>query len=280
MLATLRAVPALMVMFWAYFLIPMALGVAVPETATVVAAMGAAYIAQSLQTGLRAVGAGQRHAALALGMSPGHALLAVVLPQAWRIMLPSIANQWVSTVKDTSLAYIVSVVELSTAASEVNSRIVRLSGGSLRRRGAALLRAVQRGRDAAWMAAARGAWHARPQSIWSCSRRRLSSAKCNRSQTPLACQSCRRRQHVMPLPKPSSLGRLLTGYRYAEQTECRSAPPDHPRVDGRLWPKASQPVQRLQRLPQCIADLLSCHVTCNAQRAWRDDWFCERRLTA
>ncbi|AQW29792.1 amino acid ABC transporter permease [Ralstonia syzygii subsp. celebesensis] len=126
-LATLRAVPVLMLMFWAYFLIPMALGVAVPETATVVsalAAVGAAYIAQSMQAGLRAVGTGQRHAALALGMSPGQALLAVVLPQAWRIMLPSVANQWVSTVKDTSLAYIVGVVELSTAANQVNSRIV------------------------------------------------------------------------------------------------------------------------------------------------------------
>ncbi|ALF89859.1 MULTISPECIES: amino acid ABC transporter permease [Ralstonia solanacearum species complex] len=126
-LATLRAVPVLMLMFWAYFLIPMALGVAVPETATVVTALatvGAAYIAQSMQAGLRAVGTGQRNAALALGMSPGQALLAVVLPQAWRIMLPSVANQWVSTVKDTSLAYIVGVVELSTAASQVNSRIV------------------------------------------------------------------------------------------------------------------------------------------------------------
>ncbi|MCL9843964.1 amino acid ABC transporter permease [Ralstonia solanacearum] len=128
-LATLRAVPVLMLMlmFWAYFLIPMALGVAVPETTTVVtalAAVGAAYIAQSMQAGLLAVGTGQRNAALALGMSPGQALLTVVLPQAWRIMLPSVANQWVSTVKDTSLAYIVGVVELSTAASQVNSRIV------------------------------------------------------------------------------------------------------------------------------------------------------------
>jgi polar amino acid transport system permease protein len=126
-LAILRAIPVLMLMFWAYFLVPMALGVAVPETATVVtalAAVGAAYIAQSMEAGLRAVGAGQRHAALALGMSPRQALLAVVLPQAWRIMLPSLANQWVSTVKDTSLAYIVGVVELSTAASQVNSRTV------------------------------------------------------------------------------------------------------------------------------------------------------------
>ncbi len=52
---------------------------------------------------------------------------------------------------------------------------------------------------------------ARLQSIWSCSRRRLSRAKCSRSQTPLACQSRRRRQHVMPLPKPSSLGRSSHG---------------------------------------------------------------------
>ncbi|CAG2130806.1 ABC transporter permease subunit [Ralstonia mannitolilytica] len=127
LLATLRAVPVLMLMFWAYFLIPMALGVAVPETATVVtalAAVGAAYIAQSMAAGLHAVGTGQRNAALALGMRPTQALLTIVLPQAWRIMLPSLANQWVSTVKDTSLAYIVGVVELSTAASQVNSRTV------------------------------------------------------------------------------------------------------------------------------------------------------------
>ncbi|ANJ76224.1 amino acid ABC transporter permease [Ralstonia insidiosa] len=127
MLATLRAIPVLMLMFWAYFLIPMAMGVAVPETATVVtalAAVGAAYIAQSMEAGLRAVGAGQRNAALALGMRPTQALLTIVLPQAWRIMLPSLANQWVSTVKDTSLAYIVGVVELSTAAGQVNSRTV------------------------------------------------------------------------------------------------------------------------------------------------------------
>lgn len=52
---------------------------------------------------------------------------------------------------------------------------------------------------------------ARLQSIWSCSRKRLSSAKCSCAQTPLACQSRRRRQHVMPLPKPSSLGNSSHG---------------------------------------------------------------------
>ncbi|CAH0443235.1 hypothetical protein LMG9673_03960 [Ralstonia pseudosolanacearum] len=52
---------------------------------------------------------------------------------------------------------------------------------------------------------------ARLQSIGSCSRRRLSRAKCSRSQTPSARQSRRRRQHVMPLPKPSSFGRSSHG---------------------------------------------------------------------
>lgn len=52
---------------------------------------------------------------------------------------------------------------------------------------------------------------ARFQSIWSCSRRRLSRARCNRSQRPSGCQSLNRRQHVIPLPKPSSCGKSSHG---------------------------------------------------------------------
>ncbi len=52
---------------------------------------------------------------------------------------------------------------------------------------------------------------ARSQSIWSCSRSRRSIARCSRRHTPAACQSRRRRQHVMPLPKPSSCGRSSHG---------------------------------------------------------------------
>ncbi len=52
---------------------------------------------------------------------------------------------------------------------------------------------------------------ARLQSIWSCSRSRTSMARCNLSHTPSACQSRRRRQQVMPLPKPSSWGRSSHG---------------------------------------------------------------------
>lgn len=52
---------------------------------------------------------------------------------------------------------------------------------------------------------------ARPQSIWSCSRNRRSIARCSLSHMPAACQSRKRRQHVMPLPKPSSWGRSSQG---------------------------------------------------------------------
>jgi hypothetical protein len=52
---------------------------------------------------------------------------------------------------------------------------------------------------------------ARSQSIWSCSRKRRSIARCSCSHTPAACQSRSRRQHVMPLPEPSSCGRSSHG---------------------------------------------------------------------
>ncbi len=52
---------------------------------------------------------------------------------------------------------------------------------------------------------------ARSQSIWSCSRNRRSIAKCNRAHTPATYQSRRRRQHVIPLPKPSSCGKSSHG---------------------------------------------------------------------
>ncbi len=127
LLACLRAVPVLMLVFWTYFLLPMLAGVHVGEVRTVMLALaliGAAYIAQVMEAGFDAIGRGQRNAALALGMTPMQALWQVVLPQSLRAMLPSLGNIWVSLAKDTSLAYIVGVVELSTVATQVNGRSV------------------------------------------------------------------------------------------------------------------------------------------------------------
>ncbi|NKA10412.1 hypothetical protein GO298_03658 [Ralstonia solanacearum] len=78
---------------------------------------------------------------------------------------------------------------------------------------------------------------ARPQSIWSCSRRRLSSAKCSRSQTPSACQSRKRRQHVIPLPKPNSFGRSSHGIPVCKTNRM---PFSAARSPARGWPPLAE----------------------------------------
>jgi polar amino acid transport system permease protein len=122
-----RAIPVLMLIFWTFFLMPMLLHVNVPGLATVICALaliGGAYLSHSVHAGISAVGAGQGQAALSLGMTRWQALRFVLLPQAIRIMTPSFVNQWVSLVKDTSLAYIVGVPEFTFLANQVDSRLM------------------------------------------------------------------------------------------------------------------------------------------------------------
>ena len=122
-----RAIPVLMLIFWTYFLMPAVLQMDVPGTATVVCALGCiggAYLSHSVYAGVQAVGAAQMQAGLSLGLTRWQALRHVVLPQAFRIMAPSFVNQWVSLIKDTSLAYIVGVPELSFLANQVNGRLL------------------------------------------------------------------------------------------------------------------------------------------------------------
>ncbi|VWD33112.1 transposase Tn3 family protein [Burkholderia lata] len=77
---------------------------------------------------------------------------------------------------------------------------------------------------------------ARSQSIWSCSRNRRSISKCNRAHTPATCQSRRRRQHVIPLPKQAPAASLPMDYRFAAHIGCRSALRGHQSCDvDRLW---------------------------------------------
>lgn len=122
-----RAIPVLMLIFWTFFLMPMLLRVDVPGIATVVCALaliGGAYLSHSVHAGIAAVGRGQEQAALSLGMTRWQALRHVLLPQAVRMMGPSFLNQWVSLIKDTSLAYIVGVPEFTFLANQVNNRLM------------------------------------------------------------------------------------------------------------------------------------------------------------
>ncbi|MEL7326141.1 MAG: arginine ABC transporter permease ArtQ [Pseudomonadota bacterium] len=72
----------------------------------------ASYASQTLRGALKAVGRGQREAASALGISPAHAFVRIVLPQAVRHALPGLTNQWLVLLKDTALVSLIGVTDL------------------------------------------------------------------------------------------------------------------------------------------------------------------------
>ncbi|HTD03181.1 amino acid ABC transporter permease, partial [Undibacterium sp.] len=67
---------------------------------------------------------GQSEAARALGMSYMQTIVNIILPQALYNMLPAMVSQFVSTIKETSLGYVISVNELTFAANQVNSTLL------------------------------------------------------------------------------------------------------------------------------------------------------------
>lgn len=121
----IRGVPLIFVIFWVYFLVPALFGGNVPGAASVVLALAwfsSAAVMYTTLAGLEALAAGQREAAVATGLSEIQALIWVLLPQALRNLVPSFLGLFVSLIKDTSLAFIVNVPELTMVASQVNNR--------------------------------------------------------------------------------------------------------------------------------------------------------------
>lgn len=122
----IRGIPLIFVIFWLYFLLPVVFGGSIPGPMTVILALAwftSAAVMHSTLAGLEALPRGQTEAGIASGMSDGKVLLFVLLPQAWPNLLPSYLGLLISLVKDTSLAFIVNVPELTTVAGQVNNRV-------------------------------------------------------------------------------------------------------------------------------------------------------------
>jgi polar amino acid transport system permease protein len=105
-----RGVPALLVILAFGFGIPIAFNTFPGGTlGTIAAALGlvaAAYMAETIRAGIQAVPRGQTEAARSLGMSAGWAMVSIVLPQAFRIILPPLTNELILLTKDSSLVYL------------------------------------------------------------------------------------------------------------------------------------------------------------------------------
>lgn len=116
-----RGTPVLVQLLFLYFGLP-TIGLAMPGWLTALVGLGlnyAAYESQVYRAALEAIPRGQWEAAYLLGMNPLLAFRRIILPQAFRIALPPMTNDFVSLFKDTSVAYAISVWELATAYREL-----------------------------------------------------------------------------------------------------------------------------------------------------------------
>ncbi|WP_116327807.1 ABC transporter permease subunit, partial [Klebsiella aerogenes] len=78
-----------------------------------------AYVSEIFRAGIQSIDRGQMEASRSLGMSYGKTMRQVILPQAFRRMLPPLGNQWIISIKDTSLFIVIGVAELTRQGQEI-----------------------------------------------------------------------------------------------------------------------------------------------------------------
>jgi glutamate/aspartate transport system permease protein len=133
----LRSTPLILVIFWFYFLVPIAIkkisgdayaqGIGPFYSALIAFTMfEAAYYCEIIRAGIQSVPRGQVQAAYALGLTYRLAMMKVVLPQAFRNMIPILLTQGIILFQDTSLVYVVGLTDFMGAAGKVAQRDGRL----------------------------------------------------------------------------------------------------------------------------------------------------------
>ncbi|AIQ90430.1 MULTISPECIES: ABC transporter permease subunit [Methylobacterium] len=132
-----RSLPLVLVIFWFYFLVPyigayvtgastpIQVG-AFPSALITFMAFEAAYFSEIMRAGIQSIPKGQTAAAQALGMNYWQTMGNVILPQAFRNMLPLLLTQTIILFQDTSLVYVLSLTDFMGAASKVAQRDGRL----------------------------------------------------------------------------------------------------------------------------------------------------------
>ncbi|MGI4812377.1 MAG: amino acid ABC transporter permease [Janthinobacterium lividum] len=123
----MRGIPLLMLIFWAYFFVPLVVGTSVSGFTTMLCSLviyESAYLAEIIRAGIQGLPSGQQEAARALGLSAWQTMRRVILPQALYNMMPAIINQLAITIMDTSLASVISVNEVTFSANQLNATLL------------------------------------------------------------------------------------------------------------------------------------------------------------
>ena len=133
----MRSIPLVLVLFWFFFLMPQVLQmmtggdrppqIGAERTALITFIMfEAAYFCEIMRAGIQSIPRGQVHSAYALGLTYGQSMRLVILPQAFRNMIPVLLTQTIILFQDTSLVYVISATDFTGAASKIAQRDGRL----------------------------------------------------------------------------------------------------------------------------------------------------------
>ncbi|SAK39954.1 polar amino acid ABC transporter inner membrane subunit [Caballeronia hypogeia] len=127
-----RSIPLVMVLLWFFLIVPQllqnVLGLSADIDIRLASAMvafslfEAAYYSEIIRAGIQAVPRGQVNAAFALGMTYPQAMKLVVLPQAFRAMVPLLLTQAIVLFQDTSLVYVISLADFFRTATNIGDR--------------------------------------------------------------------------------------------------------------------------------------------------------------
>lgn len=114
-LSIIRGTPLMVQATFIYFGLSAALNMPITSfTASIIVLMlnSGAYLSEIFRSGISAINKGQMEAARSLGLPHGVAMREIILPQAFRIVIPSVTNQFIITLKDTSILSVIGVAEM------------------------------------------------------------------------------------------------------------------------------------------------------------------------
>ena len=110
-----RGIPLLVQLFIIFFGVSLAFKIYLPPKVAAIIGIslcGGAYIAEIIRAGIQSIDKGQMEAAVSLGMTKAQAMRRIILPQTYRRLLPPMGNEFISLLKDTSLASTITVTEV------------------------------------------------------------------------------------------------------------------------------------------------------------------------
>jgi His/Glu/Gln/Arg/opine family amino acid ABC transporter permease subunit len=123
-IGVLRGTPILLQLYFFWLVLPKAVPVNLSDTACIIIALivnASSYVAEVIRAGIQAVDKGQAEAARSLGLSSVNTMKKIILPQAVKNILPALGNEYITMIKQTSLASVFFVRELMTSYKTVQS---------------------------------------------------------------------------------------------------------------------------------------------------------------